>query len=576
MSILHETVSGMDVYGPGTFIDKKVLPVPKDAKRVFEFLASQTPGFTQNKAAWDTVHFEGQFKPMIPGPIKSAVVASALHAMAGLVANELLELRDGKAVTDSSVTVDTDHAGLWLGSVFTTYINGLDLSEWARSGKTTSLFPRDYERGVFQGIAGRTTAIYQTKDPKVWYQLHGSLDAKKTLESMGIDASVKFDQPHEYYDYIQRHVILWSPDELEMHNVRHGLCGSICYSPEGWRKTEMGKRADSHPLINFSEQKYAKSTPPVPLVRGPSDRRPLAGIKVLEMVRIIAGPQIGVTLASYGADVIRVNCSRLVDLNVLQLVLNAGKRTIDLDITKPEDMARLHELLADVDIFIQGFRMESLKRKGLGLHDLLELAAKRNKGIIYVDENAYGPDGPFHARPGWQQIGDAASGTSYVMGRSQGYEEGKSVLPPLPVSDMVTGVVGALAAMMAIRDRAIKGGSYHVTSSLVAADSILLKQDIGLYPLDVVEETAKRLAFPDTTPDQYVSEILVSVVNGWKKALPGYLDENSKYMTTFEGGFWGRHTILKPVAQLDDDESTARWTSPPVPHCYHDRSITWL
>ncbi|KAJ6104079.1 CoA-transferase family III [Penicillium sp. IBT 18751x] len=576
MSVPHETTPGTDVYGPGTFVDKEVLPVPEDARQVFEFLASQTPGFTKNKAAWDTVHFEGQAKPMIPGPIKSGVTASALHAMAGLVANELLELRDGKPVTESSVTVDTDHAGLWLGSVFTTYIKGKDMSEWARSGRMESLFPTDYEHGVFHGIAGRTTAIYQTKDPKVWYQLHGSLDAKRTLESMGIDTSVTFEKPSQYYDYIQKHIIQWSPDELEMHNVRHGLCGSICYSPEGWRKTEMGKRLDSHPLVNFAEQTYAKSTPAVPLAKNTSDCRPLAGIKVLEMVRIIAGPQIGVSLASYGADVIRVNCSRLVDLNVLQLVLNAGKRTIDLDITKPEDMARLHELLADVDIFIQGFRMESLKRKGLGLHDLLEMAAKRNKGIIYVDENAYGPDGPFHTRPGWQQIGDAASGSSYVMGRSQGLPEGKSVLPPLPVSDMITGIVGALAAMMAVRDRAIKGGSYHVTSSLVAADTISLQQEIGLYPLHVVEETAKRLAFPDTTPDQYVSEVLVSVVNGWNKALPGYLDEDSKFMTTFEGGFWGRQSILKPVARLGDEISTAKWTTPPVPHCHHDRSTTWL
>lgn len=260
----------------------------------------------------------------------------------------------------------------------------------------------------------------------------------------------------------------------------------------------------------------------------------------------------------------------------MQLVLNAGKRTIDLDITKPEDMARIYELLSDVDIFIQGFRMESLKRKGLGLHDLLEIAAKRNKGIVYVDENAYGPDGPFHARPGWQQIGDAASGSSYVMGRSQGYEEGKSILPPLPVSDMVTGLVGALAAMMAVRDRAVKGGSYHVTSSLVAADSISLDEQVGLYPINVVEHTARRLSFPDTSPDQYVSEVLVSVVQGWKKALPGYLDEDSKLMTTFEDGFWGRQTIMKPVARLGEEKSTPMWTSPPVPHCHHDRLSTWF
>lgn len=70
------------------------------------------------------------------------------------------------------------------------------------------------------------------------------------------------------------------------------------------------------------------------------------------------------------------------------------------------------------------------------------------------------------------------------------------MLPPLPVSDMITGLVGALAAMIAVRDRAVKGGSYHVTSSLVAANTISLEEDVGLYPPEVVEETAKRFGFP--------------------------------------------------------------------------------
>lgn len=104
-----------------------------------------------------------------------------------------------------------------------------------------------------------------------------------------------------------------------MHNVRHGLCGSICYTPEGWRKTEFGRQLAKHPLVNVSSVTNAIPTRPVPLPKlaGTSpDRRPLAEAKVLEMVRIIAGPAIGATLASYGADVIRVNCSRLADLNV--------------------------------------------------------------------------------------------------------------------------------------------------------------------------------------------------------------------------------------------------------------------
>lgn len=313
---MHQTLSGNDIYGPGTYIDKDVLPVPEDARRVFELLATRTPGFTDDRALWETVKFEGRPEPMIPGPMKSPVVSAALHAMCGLVGNELLELRDGTPAKDSSVTVNTDHAGIWLGYTFTAYVNGSDISTLARNRTLSTIFQRDFEQGFGVGpLAGRATALYPTKDPKVWYQLHGSLDASKTLTSMGIDMNVPLGSFAEGYDYIRQHVQRWSADELEMHNVRHGLCGSICYSPEGWRKTEMGKRLAEHPLVNYTHESYARPTPPIPLPSSP-DRRPLAGIKVLEMVRIIAGPTVGVTLASFGADVIRVNCSRLPDLNV--------------------------------------------------------------------------------------------------------------------------------------------------------------------------------------------------------------------------------------------------------------------
>lgn len=240
-------------------------------------------------------------------------------------------------------------------------------------------------------------------------------------------------------------------------------------------------------------------------------------------------------------------------------------------------MKCLNGLLDDVDIFIHGFRTNSLEKRGLSLHNMLEKAAKRNKGIVYVDENCYGPDGPFAERPGWQQIGDAASGSSYVMGRSQGLEEGKSVLPPLPGSDMITGLVGALGAMIAVRDRATKGGSYYVQSSLVAADTFALEKEIGLYPPEVVSETISRCGFVPISPEQYVSEILLSVVDGWKKGLPGALDEDSKYMLTIgTEGPWGKQTLLKPVAQLGRVESTPTWTTPAVPNCYHDSNIKWL
>lgn len=238
-------------------------------------------------------------------------------------------------------------------------------------------------------------------------------------------------------------------------------------------------------------------------------------------------------------------------------------------------MTRLKELLSEADVFIQGFRYGSLGRKGLGLKDMLEMAAERNKGIIYVDENCYGPDGPFAERPGWQQIGDAASGASYVMGKALGYDEGTSVLPPLPISDMTTGVVGALATMLAIRDRARNGGSYHVVSSLVAGDTILLDPEVGLYPVDVVQRIHDQFQFERSSPDQFVSEIMIQVADGWKRVFPEYVAQDSPFMTSFDDTPWGRMDILRPVARLSDEEATPHWESGPVPICEHDGSINW-
>lgn len=238
-------------------------------------------------------------------------------------------------------------------------------------------------------------------------------------------------------------------------------------------------------------------------------------------------------------------------------------------------MARLQELVGEADVFIQGFRYGSLDRKGLGLQNMLDMAVQRNKGIVYVDENCYGPDGPYAERPGWQQIGDAASGASYVMGRSMGFDAGTSVLPPLPISDMHTGLVGALAAMLALRDRAQHGGSYHVISSLVAGDTILLDAEVGLYPVDVVQKTADTFKFARWTPDQFVPEILMQIVDGWKRVFPEYLAQDSPFMVGFEDSPWGPMNLVRPVVRLNDESASPIWKSPPVPYCHHDRDISW-
>lgn len=162
------------------------------------------------------------------------------------------------------------------------------------------------------------------------------------------------------------------------------------------------------------------------------------------------------------------------------------------------------KLVQDADIFVQGYRPGVIAKRGLSLPDLLEMAGKRGKGIVYVEENCYGPDGCFSARPGWQQVGDAASGTSYVTARAMGRTDGRGILPAMPIPDMMTGLIGALGALMSIRDRARNGGSYHVFASLVAAAAYPLDPEVGLYSPDLVKKVDERYKWGPMDPSVFL------------------------------------------------------------------------
>ncbi|CAF3652165.1 unnamed protein product [Fusarium graminearum] len=564
-----------DVYGPGTWIDSEALPVPDDARRLLKILADATPGFTKDPSVLDSMIFTGSAQTITPGPLKSSVIAAALHAMGGIVANELLELRDGQN-SNRNVLVDTDQAAFWLGTVGLSKHNGRTVRELAKNGKLASIFPKDLERDIFgTPLKLRATANYETKDDSVWFQLHGSLGAEPVLKTIGLDPTMQCASNDEAYKVIAENVRKFGAHELEMMHFVQGLCGSICYTPAGWEQTRMAKDLSKHPLINYKQQTHAVPTPAIPLPVS-TDKRPLAGIKVVELVRIIAGPVIGTTLASLGADVIRVNCSRLPDFNSLQLSLNAGVRTVDIDLAVDEDLKHLMELIEDADVFVQGYRPGVIARKGLSLNNLLEMAAKRGKGIVYVEENCYGPDGPMAERPGWQQIADAATGCSYVTGRSLGHEDGTCVLPALPVPDMLTGLIGAIGAMMAIRDRARQGGSYHVFASLMAAAGLHLKPEIGLYSPEVVEKCNQKFKWGKTGPDHFVLELLDVVLDGWKREMPGFSEKDSPYMSALKGE-WGELEVLKPVIRLSDPDTSPCFSSAPEPNCYRSSSaMAWI
>lgn len=583
-----------DIYGPGTYTDPSFIPVPQDSNHIFRLLAAQTPGFTQDESLLSNVTFEGEEYPILPGPLKAIPIAAALHGMMGVVASEILTLRGLPSTTQPplKITINTTHAALWLATVSLAYLDGESLPSLAQQKRLASVVP-DWERSPWKitPLIPRATAIYPTKTQGTWYSLHGSLDQPAMLKStLNINSNEPgIDTLDQAAAYISSFTSQLTPEELEIRNLHAGLCGTICFTPAQWRASAMGRSLASHPLINVRPQNHAIPTPPIPLpsFRPPTkleetDTRPLAGIKVIELTRIIAGPQLGALLSSFGAEVIRVSAPHLRDINAMQLTLNAGKRTVALDLREEEDKSYLQGLVSEADVFIQGFRPGAMDRWGLGVDDLLAMAGRRGKGIVYVNENCYGPDGVYASRPGWQQMADCASGAAYVTGRALGLEDGECVLPSLPISDMTTGAVGAVGTMLALRDRAVKGGSYLVHAAIVASDVFALEEGVGLYPREVVRECQERFGWGEMRGVNHVVELMQVVVRGWNGlgVTRGYIEEGSGFFQSWEGSAFGgrRLSFLRPVVRFSGGEVDVgpEWKSASVPSGWERKEDVWF
>jgi hypothetical protein len=129
----------------------------------------------------------------------------------------------------------------------------------------------------------------------------GNLDPEGFLKAYGIDPETPTKSRNDAYDIIKAEISKYSAGDLELKNMEHGFTGQTCYTPKHWRETTMGKAMARHP---------------VPFPKVINDKRPLAGIKVLELGRVIALPAAGALLAALGADVIAVQSPHLTNLGV--------------------------------------------------------------------------------------------------------------------------------------------------------------------------------------------------------------------------------------------------------------------
>jgi CoA-transferase family III len=275
---------------------------------------------------------------------------------------------------------------------------------------------------------------------------------------------------------------------------KYRQAGTTCLSASEYFASEHGQ-ANAHVGLLEIHPVLAASQPRCwwPATAQTSAKRPLAGLKVVDLTRVIAAPAVTRGLAELGASVMRVTSPNLTDFSTLHVDLNWGKWNTHLDLKDAAQREQLKQLVRDADVVVQGYRPGVLDKYGFGHEGIIELCRGRQRGVISARENCYGWHGPWRGRSGWQQISDACVGISEGYGRAMGLEEGEPVTPVFPNSDYMTGVAGVVGILCALMRRAEEGGSYKVDLALNYYNQWLARS-VGVYPERVWEELWGRNA----------------------------------------------------------------------------------
>ena len=246
-------------------------------------------------------------------------------------------------------------------------------------------------------------------------------------------------------------------DGLALEDAIHAAqgCAGLARTAEEWAKHPHSIAVALQPLIEI--QKISDSKPE-PLPAGP---RPLSGVRVLDLTRVLAGPTCARTLAEHGADVLKIAGPHLPDSGATEIDTGIGKLQAFVDLRTKEGTDTLRGLLKSADVFSQSFRPGTLAARGFSPEE----AAKLRPGIVYCTLSAWGADGPWKDRRGFDSIVQTVSGMAYAQ--SGGLPpETKPQLMPVSANDYVGGYLMAFGAMVALARRATEGGSWLVRVSL--------------------------------------------------------------------------------------------------------------
>ena len=436
----------------------------------------------QQEAALDTVELTGA-EPALPSSFAVGVAAQTAVAAAALAAAELWRLRTGRR---QRVRVDMRDAAVEFRSERYLRLEGERVWE------------------AWDKIAG----LYRCGDGR-WVRLHTNLPHHRAgmLKLLGCDYE---------RDAVQRALGRWQAERLETAAAEAGLVATASRSFAEWDAHPQGRAVAGLPLFRIER---IGDAPPRPF---PAGDRPLAGVRILDLTRVIAGPVCGRTLAAHGADVLLVTAPHLAQMQALIIDNGRGKLSTSIDLRDTGGRETLAGLLRDADVFVQGYRPGAIAAHGFGPQE----AARLRPGIVYVSLCAYGDDGPWAPRRGFDSLVQNANGLNVAEAEAAGASEPK----PLPgqALDHATGHLMAFAAMSALACRAREGGSWHVRISLAQTGQWLR----GLGRID-------GLACPD----------------------PGFEDVRGRLDDVASG--FGRLTTVRHAATMS--ETPPGWARPAVP-----------
>ncbi len=448
-------------------------------------------GWPESRA--NELEITGGLDPFLPTPFRMAEASTATLAAVGLAMNDLWELRTGRR---QKIAINTRQATASLRSG--TYLKMEDT-------------PVPNGRNVVMGT-------YPAKHGR-WSYIHCNFPNHRA-------AALKVLGVAEDRDAVTKAIAQWDALELEEAIIAAGGAGGMVRTMAEWAQHPQGMAIAGLPLMEIV--KIADS-PAEPLPKGD---RPLSGVRVLDLTRVIAGPTCARTLAEHGAEVLKITGKHLPSLGRQEYDTGHGKLSAHLDLREAKDVEILRSLVRKADVFSQGYRPGTLGNRGFTPEALAQL----RPGIVVVSLCAFSHAGPWASRRGFDTVVQTVSGITNRQGEVfPGAAPGPQFYPVSAI-DFLTGYLMAFGASVALARRAREGGSWLVRISLAQVGRWLVQR--GEVPAAELTNVAKEF-----TPEE---------LERWK------ITSNTPV---------GRLQHLGPVVRMS--ETPTYWDKPTVPLGYH-------